>query len=66
MADECARYSRPKGKGYAMGNKRQITHMITDELLDDVDAEAKRCGEARATVINRFIRQGLKKAKEDG
>ncbi|MEH3064933.1 MAG: hypothetical protein PGN33_20065 [Methylobacterium radiotolerans] len=50
---------REKGKGYAMGNKRQITHMITSELLDRVDAEAERCGEARATVINRAIREML-------
>ncbi len=50
---------REKGKGYVMGNKRQITHMITSELLDRVDAEAERCGEARATVINRAIREML-------
>lgn len=50
---------REKGKGYVMGNKRQITHMITPELLDRVDAEAERCGEARATVINRAIREML-------
>lgn len=50
---------RERGKGYVMGNKRQITHMITSELLDRVDAEAERCGEARATVINRAIREML-------
>lgn len=54
---------RAKGKGFAMGNKRQITHMITDELLDEVDEEAKVCGEARAVVINRFIREGLARSR---
>ncbi|GBU16894.1 MULTISPECIES: hypothetical protein [Methylobacterium] len=54
---------RERGKGYAMGHKRQITHMITPVLLDQVDAEAERCGEARATVINRFIREGLERKK---
>lgn len=52
---------REKGKGYAMGNKRQITHMITGQMLDEVDAEAERCGEARATVINRAIREYLQR-----
>lgn len=50
---------RQLGKGYAMGHKRQITHMITSELLEKVDAEALRNGEARATVINRAIREML-------
>lgn len=50
---------RQLGKGYAMGHKRQITHMITSELLEKVDAEALKNGEARATVINRAIRQLL-------
>ena len=54
---------REKGKGYAMGNKKQITHMITDDLLTQVDDEATRCGEARATVINRAIREHLARVK---
>lgn len=52
---------REKGKGYAMGNKRQITHMITEPLLDRTDAAAEKFGEARATVINRYIREGLER-----
>lgn len=54
---------RAKGKGFAMGNKRQITHMITPQLLEQVDEEAERCGEARATVINRAIREHLARVK---
>lgn len=50
---------REKGEGYVMGNERQITHMITAELLERVDALALANGEARATVINRAIREML-------
>jgi hypothetical protein len=54
---------RKKGKGYAMGNKRQITLMMTLPLLDEVDAEADRLGEARSTIICRFTRAGLERMK---
>lgn len=56
---------RPKGRGYAMGNKRQITVMITDPLLDETDEEARFCGESRATVINRAIREHLARMKAE-
>ncbi len=52
---------RPKGKGYRIGNKRQITHMITDEMLEQTNTVATKNGETRAVVINRYIREGLKR-----
>lgn len=50
---------RALGDGYVMGHKVQITHLITPELLEQVNAEALKNGEARSTVINRAIREML-------
>ena len=54
---------RPKGKGYAMGNKRQITLMIGDPMLDEVDEAALALGVARSVLISIAIREYLDRKK---
>ena len=59
--------SAPDGEkdrgGVLKGKKRQITLTIMPELLDKVDAMARRLGQSRAAVINmavyRIVEHGL-------
>ncbi|MGY6282623.1 hypothetical protein ACXIT0_06980 [Methylorubrum extorquens] len=51
--------ARPKGKGYRMGNKLQVTVLFMPDLVDRLDVVARRFGEARTVVINRAVREFL-------
>ena len=44
-----------KPKGFAVGNKRQISLTITPELLKKVDEIAARTGQGSAGIINLAI-----------
>lgn len=44
-----------KPKGFAVGNKRQISLTITPEMLKKVDEIAARTGQGRAGIINLAI-----------
>ena len=50
-------------RGVLKGKKRQITLTIMPELLEKVDAMARRLGQSRAAVINmavyRIVEHGL-------
>lgn len=46
-----------------MGNKRQITLMIGDPMLDEVDEAALALGVARSVLISIAIREYLDRKK---
>jgi hypothetical protein len=49
----------PGPKGVRKGNKLQISHTITPELLAQVDQAAAKTGQSRAALINMAIYQAL-------
>ena len=46
--------SKPK-KGALKGNRVQISHTISPEILDQLDAMARKTGNTRASLINLAI-----------
>jgi hypothetical protein len=56
--EEGAPDSKPK-KAFMKGNRIQISHTISPEILDQLDAMARKTGNTRASLINLAIYRAL-------